>query len=197
MIELTEPDNVLLAAMHQKARYNLRLAIRHGVTVRRSTEIGDLRSFYEVFSETAIRNGFFQEPYGFFLNLCSTLFPRGNAELFLAEIEGEVIAGLFVLYFGRRATYLYGGSTARRRGVMPNHLLHWTVIQAARERGCQEYDLYGYEPFGLPDHLYAGISRFKKQLGGRRVDWIGAREHLFYDRLADRLIDRINASSPA
>ncbi len=194
MIDLDEPDEALLAAMHPKARYNLRLAMRNGVNIRRSSDPADLSAFYRLFSETATRNDFFQEPYGFFLNLADSLFPRGHAELFLAEAEGEAVAGLLLLDFGRRATYLYGGSTSRRRNLMPNHLLHWTVIQAARERGCAEYDLYGYEPFGLPDHLYAGISRFKKQLGGRRVDWMGAREHLFYDRLADRVIDGMRES---
>jgi lipid II:glycine glycyltransferase (peptidoglycan interpeptide bridge formation enzyme) len=191
MIELGESDEALLKAMHPKARYNLRLAKRHGVEVTRFTDTADLRAFYSLFEETALRNGVFQEPYGFFLNLCASLFPRGHAELLLARWQGDVIAGLLVLYFGRRATYLYGGSTARHRHVMPNHLLHWTAIHAAREHGCEEYDLYGYEPFGLPDHLYAGISRFKKQLGGRRVDWMGARDHLFYDRLADRMIGRM------
>jgi lipid II:glycine glycyltransferase (peptidoglycan interpeptide bridge formation enzyme) len=194
MLDVTESDEALLAAMHPKARYNLRLAMRHGVQVVRSTDPSDLRPFYNLFEETAIRNGFFQEPYGFFLNLAAALFPRGHGELFLARWQGEVIAALLVITFGRRATYLYGGSTARCRHVMPNHLLHWAAIQASRERGCAEYDLYGYEPFGLPDHLYAGISRFKKQLGGRRVDWMGARDHLFYDRLAGRMIGALTES---
>ena len=96
-----------------------------------------------------------------------------------------------MVYFGQRATYLYGGSVSRQRGVMPNHLLHWVVMRDARERGYTEYDLYGYDPFGRPDHLFAGISRFKEQFGGRRADRIGAWDNLFYDRLADRLVERL------
>jgi peptidoglycan pentaglycine glycine transferase (the first glycine) len=191
MIDVGQPDELLLAAMHPKARYNLRLAQRHGVEVSRTTDPADLRAFYGLFEETAQRNGFFAEPYGFFLNLLAALVPTRHAEMLLARWQGEVIAGILVTWFGRRATYLYGGSTARCRHVMPNHLLHWTAIHAARERGCAEYDLYGYEPFGLPDHLYAGISRFKSQLGGHRVDWMGARDHLFYDRLADRIVEQM------
>jgi lipid II:glycine glycyltransferase (peptidoglycan interpeptide bridge formation enzyme) len=46
------------------------------------------------------------------------------------------------------------------------------------------YDFYGYEPYGLLDHPYAGFSRFKRQFGGRPVRYIGAQDFIFYERLA-------------
>lgn len=196
MIDLTQQDEALLAGMLPKGRYNLGLARRHGVNVVQSTEMRDLARFYEIFAETAERNDFFSEPYGFFLNLGAALFSTNRAALFLAEWQGETLAAILVVFFGRRATYLYGGSTVRRREVMPNYALHWAAMQEARRRGCVEYDLYGYDPFGLPDHLYAGISRFKRQFGGERRDSIGARDYLYYDRLAERLAGRLHNQMP-
>lgn len=191
MLDLTLSDEELRAQMHPKGRYNLGLAARHGVQVRRSNRMQDLSVFYPLFEETGRRDDFFAEPYSFFLNLGAALFPCGQAELFLAEWQGKTLAALLVIFFGRRATYLYGGSSGQHRNVMPTYALHWAAAQAARERGCLEYDLYGYDPFGQPDHAYAGFSRFKKQFGGVRHDWIGAYDLIFYDRLADTLIARL------
>ena len=153
--------------------------------------MSDVRRFHELFIDTANRGDFFAEPYGFFLNLGATLFPAGMAELFFSEYEGGALTALLIVYFGRRATYLFGGSSTHHRNVMPAYAAHWAAIQSARDRGCVEYDLYGYDPFGQPDHLYAGFTRFKKQFGGFRKDSIGAYDLLFYDRLAESLVSRL------
>lgn len=191
MVDLTLPESERLARMHPKARYNLKLAERHGVRVRQSQDLQDMAEFYRLFENTARRQEFFAEPYGFFLNLGATLFSSGQASLFLAEYEGKTLGAILVVFFGRRATYLYGGSSSEHRNVMPNYTLHWHAMLTAKERGCREYDFYGYDPFGLPDHLYAGISRFKKQWGGERRDSMGAHDCLFYDRLAEHLVGKL------
>lgn len=190
MLDITQPGESLLASMHPKGRYNLRLSRRHGVRVVRSTDPGDIKTFYGLFSETSSRGGFYSEPYGFFVNFATALFPSETAVLYMAEWQGRVLAAILVIFFGRRATYIYGGSTRQYRHVMPVYPLHWSAIEEARRRGCREYDFYGYDPFGHPDHLYAGISRFKGQWGAKRYDYIGAHDCLFYDSLAEKVVER-------
>lgn len=193
VLDLTLSDDDLLAQMHPKGRYNIRLSERHGVRVTRSREMRDVRRFFSLFVDTANRNGFFAEPYSFFLNLGATLFPARMAEIYFGEWQGETLAAVLIITFGRRATYLYGGSSAQHRNVMPTYALHWAAMRAARECGCTEYDLYGIDPFDQPDHPYAGFSRFKRQFGGRRFDAIGAYDLIFYERLADMLAERLVA----
>jgi len=190
-IDLTDEIPAMRAAMRPKGRYNLGLAERHGVTIRRSQEMADLNPFYTLFAETARRQSFFAEPYGFFLNLGAALLPERQATLYFAEWQGERLAAVLALFYGRRATYLYGGSSLAHRNVMPCYPLHAAVMVDARHRGCQEYDLYGIDPFEHPDHPYAGISTFKRQFGGRVVSYRGAQDHLFYDRLAERIAGRL------
>lgn len=194
-IDLALSESEILAQMHPKGRYNLKLAQRHGVVITESSEIEALTKFYPLFQETATRNGFFGEPYGFFLNLCTSLLPSDFATFLFAEWEGRLLGTILALFYGRRATYLYGGSSDLDRHVMPNYLLHWRAMQLARERGCVEYDLFGFEPFGVPDHLYAGFSRFKKQFGGAYVETIGSMDNIFYDLLADRLVTEFQQHS--
>ena len=60
------------------------------------------------------------------------LYSEGDrAALFLAEYEGEAIAGIIVLRFGRWSWYMYGASSNEQRNLMPNHLLQWNGIQWA------------------------------------------------------------------
>lgn len=191
MLDLSQSETALRARMHPKGRYNLGLSTRQGVSVRMSSDMGDLRAFYALFTETALRNSFFAEPYGFFLNLGAALFPTGRAALFLAHWQEEPIAALLIVFYGRRATYLYGGSSTRHRAVMPNFALHWAAIQEAKTCGCLEYDFYGYDPFEQPSHQYAGISRFKRQWGAERFDSLGAHDLIFYDQLADKVIEQL------
>ncbi|MES2459612.1 MAG: peptidoglycan bridge formation glycyltransferase FemA/FemB family protein, partial [Armatimonadota bacterium] len=157
----------------------------------------DLRAFYDLFVDTSRRQEFFGEPYGFFLNLGATLFPKRHAALFLAEWQGTVLAACLVVFYGRRATYLYGGSSPHHRNVMPCYAMHLAAIDEARRRGCSEYDFWGIDPFGQPDHLYAGFSQFKRQWGGTVVSSLGAHDLLFYDRLADHIFHRLTAEPAA
>jgi lipid II:glycine glycyltransferase (peptidoglycan interpeptide bridge formation enzyme) len=193
IVDVTRTDSEILGAMQPKARYNLGLSMKHGVRVIRSTDPKDIQLFYPLLLETSSRSGFFSEPYGFFINYADTLLPSKASVLYLAEWQGEILASILVFFFGSRATYLYGASTRDNRHVMPTYALHWAAIQETRDRGCLEYDLYGYDPFGHPDHLYAGISQFKRQWGGKPREYIGARDFIFYDRLAERIVERAAA----
>lgn len=189
-VDLAEDDETRLARMHPKGRYNLRLAWKHDIKVETFDDVASVRTFYALFEESAMRNDFFAEPIGFFLNLASALFPSRMAEVVVASHDGVVLAAMILVYYGRRATYLYGGSASHSRKFMPNFALHWEAMRLARARGCQEYDLYGIDPFGRPNHLYAGISRFKQQWGGEVRQWIGAQDLVFYDQVAERVVER-------
>ncbi|WP_245940081.1 lipid II:glycine glycyltransferase FemX [Stenomitos frigidus] len=192
LIDLRPTDTERLAAMKPKGRYNLRLSQRHGVTTQFTTDSQMIPIFYDLFWETVARQQFFGEPYGFFINLCQTLFAANLAEIGLATWQGEVLSAILVVYWGDRATYLYGGRSPSHAHVMPNYVLHWAAMQRAKAKGCTLYDFYGYTQD--PTHPYAKFSQFKRQFGGTRVTTIGAHDFFFYDRLADTLIGLLQRS---
>ena len=183
LVDLTGDEDDLLARMKSKWRYNIRLARRRGVTVRRGTE-DDLPVFYGLYEETARRDGFLIRPYGYYEYTWRHFMARKMAVLLLAEREGQTVAGLMLFLFGRRAWYMYGasrGGEARRH--MPNHLLQWEAMQVARARGCTVYDMWG-----APDELVDtdpmwGVYRFKAGFGGRFQRWIGAWDYPVYPTL--------------
>jgi len=57
VIDLSAPEEEMLARMKQKTRYNVRLAEKKGVTVRPGT-LDDLPMLYKMYAETSVRDGF-------------------------------------------------------------------------------------------------------------------------------------------
>lgn len=191
LIDLRPSETEMLTAMKQKGRYNLRLSWRYGVTTEFTSDPQAIPIFYDLFWETVKRQNFFGEPYSFFINLCQTLFQANMAEIGFAKWKGEVLAAILIVYFGDRATYLYGGSSAIYPQVMAPYALHWAAMQRAKTKNCTMYDFYGFTR--NPQHSYAKFSQFKSQFGGINITTIGAQDYFFYDRLADTLISLLKS----
>lgn len=172
-IDLTCPEPVLLERMKQKTRYNIRLAIRKGVTVREGCP-SDLERAFSMYAETSIRDGFVIREKGYYLNLWETFMQRGLAQVLLAEVEGQPVAGLVLFCFGGRAWYFYGMSTAAHRELMPNYLLQWEAMRRAQSAGCRIYDLWGAPDDFIESDPMWGVFRFKVGLGGQLVRTLGA-----------------------
>jgi lipid II:glycine glycyltransferase (peptidoglycan interpeptide bridge formation enzyme) len=188
LVDLRQGADALLAHMKPKCRYNIRVSQRHGVEVTSTGDLAGLPTFFDLFRATALRQDFFAEPYGFFLNLASEHCPDGAVRFYTAWWHDSILATALVLFFGGTATFLYGGSAEQHRETMAPYALQWAIITDAMNRGMDCYDFYGCEPFGLSDHPYAGFSRFKRQFGGQLVQYAGAHEWIFYDRLADAVV---------
>lgn len=195
-LDLARPDDEILAQMRPKGRYNIRLARRHGVAVSEATRPDAVYRFYRVLTEAGTRDDFFVEPLPFFAALAEELCPAGIARFLFAEYAGETVGALLLVTYGDRATYLYGGIGNRQRHCMVGYALQWAAMRRGRELGCRVYDFYGYEPYGAPDHLYAGFSRFKRQFGGRPARFIGAHDYVFLDRLADAVVQAARETVP-
>ncbi|MBY0357930.1 MAG: peptidoglycan bridge formation glycyltransferase FemA/FemB family protein [Candidatus Obscuribacterales bacterium] len=191
-LDLGPSEDELLAAMKTKGRYNIRLSQKHSVAVQEFDTPEAINHFYKIIAEAASRDHFSVEPKQFFVELAQTLCPQNICRIFLAGHEGQFLAAAMVIIYGNRATYLYGGICNEKRNLMAGYAVQWAAIQSAKKAGCEIYDFYGYDKFGLPGHAYARFSRFKGQFGGRAVRFVGAHEHFFVDRLADIVIRAVN-----
>ena len=167
---LQASDDELLARMKQKWRYNVRLAERRGVTVRASTP-ADFPLLYEMYAETAQRDGFAIREAGYYLDAWRSM----NGSGFIAERDGQALAGLILFGFADRAWYFYGMSRSEGREHMPTYALQWAALRWARDRGFAKYDWWG-APDDLtdPNDGMAGVWRFKEGFDAQFVEGIGA-----------------------
>ncbi|MGE5397562.1 MAG: lipid II:glycine glycyltransferase FemX [Chitinophagales bacterium] len=172
-LNIEPEEEQLLAAMSNKTRYNLRLAEKKGVKIRHGREIQDLKKFYVVLQETAKRDRFLIRGYEYFEMIWIHLAQNGLAQLFLAEYEGEIIAGSLAFILGDKAWYIYGASGNSHRNVMPNYFLQWAMIRWAKENGCKIYDFRGVSSDISEDNPLYGLYRFKKGFGGEFTQFIG------------------------
>lgn len=192
IVDLRGEEDEILARMHQKTRYNIRLASRKGVIVR---PWDDLVSFGQMIQQTAVRDGFDAHTPTYYTKAFNLFHPLGACETFVAEYEGQILATLMVFIRGKRAWYFYGASTIHHRNLMPNYLLQWEAMRWARNQGCTQYDLWGVpdeeekklesEFTTRRDNLW-GVYRFKRGFGGKLVRSVGA-----WDRTYNRTIYKI------
>ena len=185
LIDLTPSEDDILARMKSKTRYNIRLAARKGVTVRRGGP-ADVKTFYELSRTTGERDGFAPHSLAYYQG-CYNAFADHQRVLLLAEYEGQPLAGLMVFAWDDRAYYLYGASNNQHRNKMPAYLLQWEAISWAIAQGCRDYDLWGI-PNAPLERLEAGfqnradglwgVYRHKRGYGGQIVRYLGAFDYV-------------------
>lgn len=165
-IDLRPSMDEILRKMKPKGRYNIRVAERHGVRVCEDMTAAGLEDFLRIHAETFVRHGIGGYSQGYFRTLLSIFRIRRQLSIFFAEHEGKRLATALVVFFGRRATYFFGGSLIEERQVMAPYALHCEIMRRAKERGCDWYDLWGVDPAGASCGFWQGISTFKRKLGG-------------------------------
>lgn len=174
----------ILSRMKEKGRYNIKKAAANGVQVSSSGDPSAMDDFYRIFELTSARQNFLGEPKGFFANLMLSLGACNMAKIYFARYHGVLLAAAIVIFFGRKATFLYGGSLPFLTSSMSSYAMHWRIMRDAKELGCDSYDLYGIAPDDAPLHPYAKFSQFKTRFGGDKLDYLGARDIYFYPQLA-------------
>jgi peptidoglycan pentaglycine glycine transferase (the first glycine) len=191
------PDEPLLAQMHQKTRYNIRLAQRRGVTTRIADPTDEaVDDFYTLLQDTAERNAFGTHDLDYYRGFLREF--GENAILLFAEIEDRPVAGLIAAAFGDEAIYMYGASSTRDRAHGAGFLIQFEAMRWARDRGCLRYDLWGIPVLdpqttqvetgdriaGTTGQDWRGLYEFKTRFGGQIVQYPPTRERRYVPLLA-------------
>lgn len=188
VVDLKKSQEILLSDMKQKCRYNVRLSEKRGVVVRKAS-LDELRTFYNLYEETAMRDSFEKKSLDFFEILASTM--KDFLSLYIAEYQGVPLASALVITFAKRATYLYGASGNAHRNLMAPYALHWNIMRDAKRNGCLEYDFWGVSP-SLKDetHDWHGLSTFKSGFGGEQLNFMGAYDYIFQPDAYEAFVEK-------
>ncbi len=192
-LSLLEEDDQLLAKMKQKTRYNIRLAEKKGVTVRKAAK-EDFHLLYQMYAETAERDHFIIRPEAYYTDLWTQLMDQQMAVGLLAEYDGEPLAGLVLFVYENRSWYFYGMSTEKHRNLMPTYLLQWEAMKISKQMGCTLYDLWGAPNEITAEDSMFGVYRFKQGLGASLIQGIGAWDYAvkpFYYQLFTILMPKV------
>lgn len=162
ILDITQPAEALLTAMHPKTRYNIRLAEKKNLTI--SWEKNPA-VFISLMNETSSRDKFGAHSTEYYQNMIANpLIEQGT--IYLAE---QPIASAIFIEYEQTYTYLHGASSNEHREVMAPYLLQWSAITRAQKKGCTVYDFWGIAPPDVTSHPLSGVTRFKLGFGGQVV----------------------------
>lgn len=177
LLDLQKNEDEILAQMHQKTRYNIKLGEKQGIKIKIENYFS--AESQSVFSETARRSKIKLYPRSYYAAMLKN-FSGGDksisAKMYVASHEQEVLASCLVVYYGYTAFYLFGGSSERNKNFKASHFMQWRAITDARSAGLRKYDFWGIED--SPGHSWSGFSRFKAGFGGRVVQYAGTYDYV-------------------
>lgn len=172
IIHLEKSLDDILREMHEKWRYNIRLAEKRGIRVEKvpPTE-ANISRVMELIKETTDRDGFASNSRAYYQSFLSALEKAGIGWLYFAYYDDRVIALTIWVFTEERAIYYYGASTSDKemRKHMAPYLLQWRMIQDAKNAGSKIYDFLGVADPDNPKDPLAGVSSFKEKFGGEVV----------------------------
>jgi peptidoglycan pentaglycine glycine transferase (the first glycine) len=157
ILNIEKSSEDLLKDMHQKTRYNIRLAEKKNVKV--FVDNSRVNEFYNLLQKTESRKQvkFFSKKY--FEEILKLPF----AKLYLAQVNGKIVSANIMIFWNKTATYLFGGTDNAFRAVMAPHLAQWQAILDAQKVGCQAYDFWGAAVAGSTEEKkWGGVTRFKQ-----------------------------------
>jgi peptidoglycan pentaglycine glycine transferase (the first glycine) len=156
----------LLTEMHPKTRYNIKVAGKHGVSVKSSNEA--TLEVIGLLTSTSKRQNYHSYPASYYESMVKFFQQASDIKLtvYQAFYKTELLAAAVMIDHGQTRTYLFGGSNDSQRNVMAPYAMHWQAIQDAKQNGLTHYDWWGIE---TATGKMPGFVRFKLGWGGDTV----------------------------
>jgi lipid II:glycine glycyltransferase (peptidoglycan interpeptide bridge formation enzyme) len=174
ILDLTPDEPALRRGLSAGHRGAINAAARRGLSIRSSSDPGDIEVFLQLQERTAAAGRFRGQAQSYHRTVASTLMPEGAAALYIAEAAGEVVAAALCFDFAGTRYYAHAVSDPETgRKLQAAAPLVWRMILDARETGAQRFDFWGISPGGTPGHPWEGFSQFKRSFGGEAVERAG------------------------
>lgn len=178
VLDITPDEDKLLANMHPKTRYNIRVATKHGVEVMEDDSEQGFDAFMRLYNETTTRQKFYAHTPRYHKLLWETL--RSNKDgltyhLLHAKLNDKTLTSWVLFSFHDKLYYPYGASSRENRETMSSNLIMWEAILFGKKYHLKEFDMWGAlgpEP-DTTDPWY-GFHKFKQGYGATLTEFAGS-----------------------
>ncbi len=174
-IDCTQSEELLLKAMHSKTRYNIKLALKHGVNIAQDNSPVAFEAYKKLSDETTARQGFYAHNHTYQKTVWEVLHAAGIATIFTATYNKKILAAWMLFVWKDKIYYPYGASSREHREVMAPTLLLWEIVKWAKAQKYTTFDLWGAlgpEP-DIQDPWY-GFHKFKQGFNPKLITFIGS-----------------------
>jgi lipid II:glycine glycyltransferase (peptidoglycan interpeptide bridge formation enzyme) len=187
VLDLTKSEEEILAGMHPKGRYNIKVAKRHNVKVREDNSDKAFAAYWRLMEETTKRQKFYAHTrhyhelqwqtfaHKLMTNDQRPMINHLTSHLFTATYEEKILTALLFFVFHDTLYYPYGASSNEHRNVMHSNLAMWEGILFGKKLGLKKFDMWGAlgeEPD--PKDSWFGFHDFKRKFGPEHVEFIGS-----------------------
>ncbi|MCL4384371.1 peptidoglycan bridge formation glycyltransferase FemA/FemB family protein [Patescibacteria group bacterium] len=174
IVDLAQTEDELLEGMHQKTRYNIKVANRHNVEVVEATNDQGFEEYIKLLFDTTKRQGFYLHTEKYHRDQWRILKKTSIPHVMLAKYNGITLSAFMLFALKDRLFYPYGASLDIHRETMASTLLMWESIRLGQRLGCRSFDLWGsLGPFAKEGENGYGFHRFKQGFGGQLVQFVG------------------------
>lgn len=161
------PEMSQLYANFRKAwRQNVRIAEQRGVKIREARTEEDFDTYYDLLTITSKRDGFFIHSKDYHREMLHRFAQRGDAVLYLAELDGMPVAAKMLIRFGDWCWDMFGATTSKKPDLPKGHLIQYYCIQWAKAKGCTYFDFRTIPEILEPGEEMWGVYHHKKGFGG-------------------------------
>jgi len=183
ILDLNKSEEDLLKTMHPKTRYNIRVALKHGVKIIQDNSDEAFEDYLKLTEETTKRQDFYAHTERYHRLMWETLrsaqgkldTDKLTAHLFLAKYKEQTLAAWILFVYKDTLYYPYGASSNLHREVMASNLLMWEAIKFGRSLELKKFDMWG----ALSDNPnkndpWYGFHRFKEGYGPKHIEFVGS-----------------------
>lgn len=185
ILDLKKSEDELLAAMHSKTRYNIRVAEKHKVKVVEDNSEKSFEQYLKLMTETTNRQAFYAHTPSYHRDLFETLSKKSSpnslsyhlldAKLQTVNNESITLTSWILFVFKDTLYYPYGASSREHRDVMANNLICWEAIKFGKRLGLKYFDMWGaLGPNPDKNDPWYGFHRFKEGYGAELVEFAGS-----------------------
>lgn len=180
VLDISKSEEELLANMHSKWRYNIRVAEKHDVKVIEDNSDKAFEEYLKLTNETTTRQKFYAHTNKYHQTQWETL-PHTykdnqlSSHLLTATYNKEILVTWIVFVFNDTIYYPYGASSSEHREVMASNVMMWEAIKFGKKLGLKKFDMWGaMGPHPDTKDPWYGFHRFKQGYGGDLVEFVGS-----------------------
>lgn len=165
IVELGTEFDIVRKKFNRGQKSNLNQAKRKKVAIRQAETQEDIIQYFCIYQQTIKRwsqNTTTTYPRELFLNLF--LQRDRHISFWLAEVEGEIVAGIIVLAWNRNLIYWHGSALRDYFKYYPNNLLQAAVMEWGCGNGFTHYDMG-------PSMGLEGVIKFKESFGAKPYEF--------------------------
>ena len=167
LLNLDKSEDELFAALSKERRYGVRKCSKAGVSVSEIKEVEGVRKAYSLLEQTYHNARLPLADLSLFESALRLLGSKNMIRIFLAERDGVPVSTIMLLIYKGVIYNWYAGASEAHLDLCPNDFITWHAIRYGLESKASLFDFGGA---GKPNEPY-GIREFKKQFGGRMVNY--------------------------